>query len=417
MTRTTINKITLIASLASFAGTALFAQLNGSTASREGVASSSDPDALDAGAAPYVIFSNLDRSRDNRYNETESGFSITGKNAPGEPELSYALAFVPTVDVQAEVLIAAIGYVSGAKLVNLGIHSDDPDRGSVGELIPGGEASTTLIPAATGCCGLAKVRLPANGVTLRAGTRYWLVASADNVDGSTFHGVWRLSNRAAYAGLVPPFPWDPQPGQWPAAEIRGTTLKSLASKVDKPEVSFEGATAGSKVTIFRNFAKNSLGFYDSNNGIAVTGQSVPFRPQIWLALPFTAKTDLHATTLAAAIGYISGTKKVNLGIYSDNDGIVGSVLPDGQVSTTDIPTDGQCCELTTVTLPGAGVALTAGTQYWLVASPDNLNAPDFSGLWHFSNLAVSAYEQPEQFINWTSFDGDWLAAEITGTNP
>jgi hypothetical protein len=73
--------------------------------------------------------------------------------------------------------------------------------------------------------------------------------------------------------------------------------------------------------------------------------------------------------------------------------------------------------LAKVTLPDAGVALTAGTQYWLVASPDNVNAPDFEGQWHYTNLAVTAYQEPELFIPWDSLDGAWLAAEIRGTLP
>lgn len=36
---------------------------------------------------------------------------------------------------------------------------------------------------------------------------------------------------------------------------------------------------------------------------------------------------------------------------------------------------------------------------------------------HQSNLAVTAYTEPEDFISWTSFTGDWLAAEILGTSP
>ena len=96
---------------------------------------------------------------------------------------------------------------------------------------------------------------------------------------------------------------------------------------------------------------------------------------------------------------------------------MGTLLPGGQGSTTQIPDSGDCCGLTQVKLQGAGVALTAGTQYWLVASTDDVNAADFEGRWRFSTLAVSAYTQPRNLINWNSFDGYWLAAEIQGTNP
>ena len=67
-------------------------------------------------------------------------------------------------------------------------------------------------------------------------------------------------------------------------------------------------------------------------------------------------------------------------------------------------------------LSGPPVALSAG-HYWLVASPDNVEAPTFKGLWRVSNVALSAYQEPENFTNWTDIGGDWLAAEIRGTSP
>lgn len=137
--------------------------------------------------------------------------------------------------------------------------------------------------------------------------------------------------------------------------------------------------------------------------------------EVWQALPFTPKADVHAKTLAAAIAHVSGTKKVLLGVYSDSGGLPGTPLPDGQGRTANIPDSGECCELANVRLLGAGVLLLANTQYWLVVSPDNVNAPDFHGIWQPSFLAVTAYQEPENFSGWISFNGGWLGAEIRGT--
>ena len=106
---------------------------------------------------------------------------------------------------------------------------------------------------------------------------------------------------------------------------------------------------------------------------------------------------------------------MNLGVYSDNNGIVGTLLPNGQASTTVVPAYPSCCDLTKVVLPGTGVALTANTQYWLVASTDDVNAPSFYGFWLDANV-YSNYQEPEFFL-WTFVASDWLAAEITGTTP
>jgi hypothetical protein len=110
-----------------------------------------------------------------------------------------------------------------------------------------------------------------------------------------------------------------------------------------------------------------------------------------------------ATTLAAAVGYKSGAQLVNIGIYSDAAGTVGTLLPGGQSGTADIPNN--------------GVALAAGVQYWLVASPDNLNGPDFYGSWHFSTTAFPSYEEPGHFLSWSPYPSGLFAAEIRGTSP
>jgi hypothetical protein len=168
------------------------------------------------------------------------------------------------------------------------------------------------------------------------------------------------------------------------------------------------------VTIFTNLGPTSDNRYDMFGSVYVAGKNARDSDELWLALPFIPRANVHAKTLAAAITYVSGTKLINLGIWSDSDGVPGSPLPGGQGSTTEIADAG---ELTQVTLPDPGLALQKGVQVWLVASPDNHQAPDFEGLWHVSNLAVSAYEQPENFISWTSFSAVWLAARIEGTSP
>jgi hypothetical protein len=124
-----------------------------------------------------------------------------------------------------------------------------------------------------------------------------------------------------------------------------------------------------------------------------------------------------ATTLAAAVGYKSGAQLVNIGIYSDAAGTVGTLLPGGQSGTADIPNNGECCDVARVRLPGNGVALAAGVQYWLVARPDNLNGPDFYGSWHFSTTAFPSYEEPGHFLSWSPYPSGLFAAEIRGTSP
>jgi hypothetical protein len=399
MTRTGFRKIALAALLATLASAAVLAECV-------------------APAARYIIFSNLDSTPGARYNSGDA-FTIAGREASGETETWQAIRFKPEVDVQANVILAAIGYTSGTKLVTLGLYSNNDNTGSVGDPLPGGQGSTSQIPDDGECCQLAKVTLAGEGVFLAGGTPYWLVAGPDNVNAPDFKGTWQLSNLAISAYLQPPFPWNPLPGQWPAAQIRGTRLQALGpSKPTNFEAPSPGpSTPAANVTIFTNLDRISTEFYIAGAGVPVNGNNVPFEGEVWEALPFTPTANVRARTLAAAVGYVSGTRLVRLGINSDNGGTVGTPLPGGEGSTRQIPDLGECCELTKVKLPGAGVALTAGTRYWLVASPDNINAPSFAGRWQSSSLAVRAYQQPENFVNWTSLSGIWLAAEIRGTSP
>src|SRR5207253_9209665 len=108
----------------------------------------------------------------------------------------------------------------------------------------------------------------------------------------------------------------------------------------------------------------------------IAGKSAP-DTEIWSAIAFTPKVDASAKVLLAAVGYDSGTKRVKLGIYSNDDvtGSVGTLLPGGEGSTAQMPDAGDCCQLARITLAGAGVALAGGTTYWLVGSTDDVSAP------------------------------------------
>lgn len=377
-------------------------------------ASSDEVDAAKSTDASFVIFSNLDSTPGDRY-DADIGFPVAGKDAPITEE-SNAIRFVPKVDVQAQVLMAAVTYTSGTKLVDLGIYSNNDLTGSVGDPLPGGQGSTSQIPGEGECCQLAKVTLAGAGVSLTAGTAYWLVASAD-ASAPTFRGAWQLSELAAYASFSPDIGWIYPNGQWPAAEIRGSKIQISSQGEPTKTASSNNAADVANVTIFSNLNRISDPLFSFGAGVPIDGNDVLFEKEEWQALPFTPKTDVHARTLAAAIAWVSGDKLVRLGVYTDNDGEVGTPLPGGQASTMDIPDLGTCCDLAKVRLPGAGVALSAGVHYWLVASPDNVNAPTFSGVWQQSILAVNAYEQPELGIGWTSASGLWLAAEIRGTSP
>jgi hypothetical protein len=364
-------------------------------------------------SAPYVIFSNLG-PRNDRYNPTDfEAKPIVGREVNQTPEEWIALRFVPKVDVQASVLEAAVGRIAGDSIIQLSIYSNNDTFGTPNTVLPGGQGSTTDVPNLGECCELAKVTLPAPGVTLTAGTIYWLVASTDDVNGVSFNGGWQVSHLGEKGLLAPSIqPWVLSPSGWPAARIMGTRLQTLGPISTEKRKNTSLATG--RLKIFSNLNPLFSEPYLPGFGLPIMGNNVPFSIEEWWALPFTPQTDVDAKTFSAALSHSSGTNRVNLGVWSDSDGLPGVPLSGGQQSLIDIPESGDCCDFAILRLPGNGIALTGGVQYWLVASPDNVNAPDFKGLWNISTNNICAELFPKQSGLWTDFTGDWMAAQIRG---
>ena len=391
-----------------FAGTS-FAQspiqINGMAVSAGAEEAATDADGL------QTIFSNLDPNNDPYNTDDLFAEPVVGKNVNQMTEQWDAVRFVPKVDVQARVLEAAVGYISGKRALSLSLYDNNDALQTPGFPLPGAQGITRDIPDLGECCQLAKVVLP-QPVTLSAGTIYWLVASPGSKD---FNGAWQISHLGDSAFLVPPNPWHSGDGEWPAARVRGTPIQTVGpinrAAQDDPVSEIAGATG--KLRIFSNLDPVFSPPYTPGRGILVVGNDVPFYNEAWLALPFVPQANVQATTLTAAIARLIGTSKINLAIYSDDGGLPGTVLDGGRNSTTDIPDSGQCCDFATVRLPN--VPLSAGVQYWVVASPST-DAEDFMGIWQLSTNNNWARLNPEQSSLWTDFTGEWLATQISGVS-
>lgn len=363
-----------------------------------------------------MIFSNLG-SRDDLYSTAEfSAIALVGRAVNQTEEQWDAVRFIPKVDVQATVLEAAVGRISGDPNVQLGIYTNNETFQIPDTVLPGGQGNATDIPDLGQCCKLIKVTLPEPGVTLTAGTIYWLVANADQVNGVSFNGAWQVSHSGEFGAFAPGIlPWILGFSQWPAARISGTRLQTLGPlSAEKQKRSLVQANAaGGRVRIFSNLDPLLPAPYLPGAGLFIAGDNVLGLPEAWRALPFTPRANVQAKTFSAAIGHTSGTNQINLGVYSDAGGVPGSPLPGAQGTITDLPESGDCCDFAILRLPGQGIALTGGTKYWLVASPNNVTAPDFFGLWQFSSNNIWSRLLPKS-ESWTDFSGFWMAAKITG---
>lgn len=159
--------------------------------------------------------------------------------------------------------------------------------------------------------------------------------------------------------------------------------------------------------IFTNLGPGFSTLYNPTTGYYVLGpdNSSGYGEQ-WIALPFTPRANASATLLVAAIGIESGTSLIDLGLYSDDGGDVGTLLASGH--STKIPAFGTCCGVVEVTIPAT--ALQGGTQYWIAATTDDTNAPDFTGVFESTNQSTIGYNPALE--GWFTFSGNVPAVGV-----
>lgn len=165
-------------------------------------------------------------------------------------------------------------------------------------------------------------------------------------------------------------------------------------------------------TIFSNLGPTSTDAYNDTTGYYILGpdNSVGL-PEQGIGVPFIPAANSHVEQLQVAVGWESGTSLVNVGLYSDNAGVVGTLLSTGHAAT--IPVFGTCCQLVTVNIKST--AVTAKTQYWIVVTSDDTNAPDFTGVFAASNLAIIGGDVG--LTGWFSFTTNTPAAAARGSVP
>ena len=133
--------------------------------------------------------------------------------------------------------------------------------------------------------------------------------------------------------------------------------------------------------IYDNFATHyPKGVYIASSGYAVGGPNSAVG-QLWLASAFKPAQSATITEVDVAAGYIEGTKNLVLvSIYADKSGVPGKML---WSQKTRLPTEGDCCAV--AKLPNqSGVAVTAGTQYWVGITTLPTGSDTFAS-WNFND--------------------------------
>jgi hypothetical protein len=178
----------------------------------------------------------------------------------------------------------------------------------------------------------------------------------------------------------------------PAARSVVTTKDKKMTFIAAPSAAntpYVDESAGFK-TIFSNLANAyPKGLYWCCEGATISGPSGPFAVEWWHAAAFTPATAATVQRVVVSIGYLTGNdKSVILSLNADNGNIPGAVLEQWTVANLGVA--GTCC--TVQSRKSSGVALTAGQQYWIVASTGPNS--DVNASWN-----VADNDQIDLFLN------------------
>jgi hypothetical protein len=143
-------------------------------------------------------------------------------------------------------------------------------------------------------------------------------------------------------------------------------------------------------TIAGNLSTYPFGTYFCcfGNTVAQEGSGgFPFTT--WVAIPFTPTANATVTRIEASVGTFGGTSEFELSIREDSSGVPGKSIKSFHITTP--PTYGACCTLD-VGNDKAGIAVTAGTQYWIAATTTSKDT--FEGGWAFLSLPIARDRRP-----------------------
>jgi len=174
-----------------------------------------------------------------------------------------------------------------------------------------------------------------------------------------------------------------------------------------PELNMQGicSNLGTKTDIYNDTA-----------GFTVSGPNSSGGKTQWDAFQIKCYKSGTLYEIDAAVLYSSGGNQVNLSLYSDNNGAVGTLLV-GPITVTGLGKAGTCCTLARATLSST-FSITAGTKYWIEAdTPTSGTGSDFSGIWYF--LPTTPLNSSNTGTGWSSFNGyeQQPAARLLGTIP
>lgn len=126
-----------------------------------------------------------------------------------------------------------------------------------------------------------------------------------------------------------------------------------------------------ETVIYNNLSNYPLGVYWCCSGWTISGPNSPIGATYADAMPFTPAANGKVNKIVVAVGYVTGTNGVTVSLNNDAGGLPGSVI--GKFDASNLPAFGSCC-VVEMKGGGGGVAVTAGTQYWVVVQTSSKTA-------------------------------------------
>jgi hypothetical protein len=166
----------------------------------------------------------------------------------------------------------------------------------------------------------------------------------------------------------------------------GTTVLAqqhhLAS-VSVPDATHSPDTAEAGLaTIFTNFGPKKDTYDGTGGWIAAGPQDTYTNQQQDVAIPFTPSSNATVTRIKVPFQYYGyGKNAGTIALASDASGLPGAVLATRDLKNLPVFGIG-CCKMT-VWILKTGVQVTAGTQYWIVATTDKKSI-DSAYVWDYT---------------------------------
>jgi hypothetical protein len=174
-------------------------------------------------------------------------------------------------------------------------------------------------------------------------------------------------------------------------------------------------------TLYNNIAyDNPRGLYFCCEGATISGPNSELNVEYWEAQGFVPTADSHATNIAVLISYLSGTfTDVILSLNADCSGVPCSTPLEQWTLTLSTQTFGSCCAIEAQTV-SPSVSLTAGSQYWVVASTES-----DSDIWAAWNTEILNGVDKTNVSFFTPANTNWVShgttagyvLRVSGTTP